>query len=364
VIRMGKGTLKRARASNVVPLHAVRSYTADEALAYIAERGRVNWRGTEMAKIWGWLPRRAQKQLHRWIREGKVIKQENFVSVIAELKPVWVPPAVDVQKASRRDAVLRAVITLGVLLVVGSLNTWPRVAQIMSGEIGSSGWTFVALQILSLGVMSQIPFAKPETRAAKLKNAGFAALLVLANLSFSIEAIGHVRDADRDRKRATEQTIASMHRQLDEAREARQRLAFVPVSIEQVATAKKAVDDAEVAREQECGKVGDNCRKRISELVDRQDELGRLQANKTAADTAMSLDLRIAGFEQQIRESGPAPLEVDPGAARIAALMFGLLPATVVSMWWPTILSFVAEMLAMLGPKMIFEAVTGGRGGR
>lgn len=133
---------------------------------------------------------------------------------------------------------------------------------------------------------------------------------------------------------------------------------FTPTTPEEVAASQHTVDEAIVARDQECGKVGDNCRKRVGELSDRELALARLQNSKSIGDHAAALDAKIAGIEGELRSMGPVPLATDPGAARLAAVTFGALTADQVGEWLPTALSRVAEICALLGP---FVLIVGAR---
>jgi hypothetical protein len=210
-------------------------------------------------------------------------------------------------------------------------------------------------------LLTQIPFALARIQSwiARVVLVGFAAILIAANLTFSVEAIGHVRDAARDHNRAIAANIVSLSHQLDERRTERAGLAaFTPTTSAEIVAGQHAVDEAVTARDQECGKVGDNCRKRVAELGDREHALARLQASKSIGDRAAELDTKIGDIEDQLRALGPAPLMQDPGAARLAMLTFGKLTADTVSDGLPTALSFVAEICALLGP---FVLAMGGR---
>src|SRR5262245_49455694 len=60
---------------------------------------------------------------------------------------------------------------------------------------------------------------------------------------------------------------------------------------EAIAAAKSAVAQAITARDQECGKVGENCRKRIAELNARQSELTADVGAPTVASASVSAAL-------------------------------------------------------------------------
>jgi hypothetical protein len=360
---MGKGKIQ---PNNVVNLPAAKMLTADEALAWLAKHGKVRLKGTELAPKWGWAgsngARRAQRQIQKWREEGRIIKQGGAISVIAEIVPVPAPGENDDAKTTSDDRLARLALTIVVLVPVAALNAWPRMVQLWTGESDSGGWSFLAFQLLSLFVMTQIPFAisHPGRRlGGRVVLSILAALLVVTNLAFSVESVGHVRDVARDRNRSVEQKVESIKRQLDENRASRTSLpAFVPTSDDEVAAAQRAVDGAVVSREQECGKVGDNCRKRVSEVVDAQAKLSTVQGNKAIADRAFALDLKVGELERQVREAGPAPLASDPGASRLSALTFGMMSSDQVSVWLPTLMSLVAEVIALLGPFVLVGALT------
>jgi len=157
-------------------------------------------------------------------------------------------------------------------------------------------------------------------------------------------------DTVRDHNRVVTDNVASLSRQLDERRNERVTLSFTPVTSDQVTDAQKAVAEAITAREQECGKVGDNSRKRVAELNDRQYKLSGLQSNKAIGDHAAELDTEISSLENQISALGPAPLMQGPVAARLSMWTFGTLSAGAVSDGLPTALSLVAELCALFGP--------------
>jgi hypothetical protein len=368
-----KSAKTQRSAAKVVGLHPLGT---DQALNWLTERGKVNTSATELAKAWGWSARRAQRQLRSWHTDGRIMRRGRDIAVIGQ--PLVAPPSAtsgatqsDVA-ATRGDTKSdipatttrhdrRVALTLLILAPIAGLNVWPRVTQLLAGTIDASGWAMVAFQILALLMLAQIPFALERTKSwiARVAFVGFAIMLVTINMTFSIEAIGHVRDTTRDHNRAITDNIASLSRQLDERRNERAGLqAFTPVTSEQIADAQKAVDDAVTARDQECGKVGDNCRKRVAELSDRQDKLNSLQSNKAIGDRAAELNANIGALEKQISALGPAPLEQDPMATRIAMLTFGMLSPDEISDALPIVLSLAAEICAFFGPFLFLGGHT------
>jgi hypothetical protein len=350
---------KQNSSAEVVGLHAL---STDQSLSWLAERGKVSTSATELSRAWGWNARRAQRQLRNWHADGHITRRGRDIAVIGQ--PLVAASAATLA-ATQSDTVASLgdnrndiaaspqqhghpwALTLLILAPIAGLNVWPRLTQLLAGAIEPSGWAFVAFQVLALLLLAQILFAMERTQSwiARAAFVGFAVMLVAINMTFGVEAIGHVRDTTRDHNRAIADNIASLSRQLDERRNERASLqSFTPVTSGQIADAQKAVDDAVTARDQECGKVGDNCRKRVAELSDRQDKLSGLQSNKSIGDHAVDLDRGISTLEGRISALGPAPLEQDPTAARIAMLTLGMLSPDAISKGLPILLSLAAEI--------------------
>lgn len=217
-------TTKAIQKSNIVPLHPL---SAQEALAWLSERAPVPMPASQLARLWKWPPRKAQRQVATWIKDGVVRRKGRTNSVVALPEPP--EPAAVSQTATAPSAAndnandrpwARLLLTLAVLLPVGGLNVWPRVAQLLAGTTDQSGWSLVAFQALALIVMSQVPFAlsRVQSWSARVVLTAFAALLIATNLTFSVEAIGTIRDAARDHNRQIAANIAALTRDLDETR--------------------------------------------------------------------------------------------------------------------------------------------------
>jgi hypothetical protein len=94
---------------------------------------------------------------------------------------------------------------------------------------------------------------------------------------------------------------------------------------EAIEVAKAAVATAITARDQECGKVGENCRKRIAELNQRQSELTAAvaaspvaTASVSAADPGAKLLAELLGVgETSIQKARIAMLTVAPATAAL-----------------------------------------------
>lgn len=241
-----------------------------------------------------------------------------------------------------------------ILAPIAGLNIWPRVHQLLLGAADPAGWPFVGFQILTLVLLSRIPFAIERANwFVRVLLIGFGLILVATNLTFSTESIGYIRDAARDHNRGLENASDSLARQLDEARAERGALApFIPTTADQITAAQHAVDEAITARDQECGKVGDNCRKRVAELGERQDTLSRLQFNRSIGHHATELDDKISKLTEKINAIGPKPAAQDPAAERLASITLGRMTADQIAEKLPIAWSLVAELCAFWGPWM------------
>src|SRR5262245_47615503 len=258
------------------------------------------------------------------------------------------------------------------LVVVGVsptlvLNIWPRVSQVSAGVADPGALAIIAFQAVTVAVMAATPFAmrRADNRLQKI---GFFLLgLILAALNWgaATEAASHLRDAYADPRRTTITRAATLERDLGVARKSRTEVShFTPTAAEGVAAAQRAVDEAISARDQECSKVGPNCRQRVAELSEQQSELSKAYTNKALTEQAAALDAKIGALEAEIRALGAIPSHADPGAARIAKVIgkvidLGDKPEDVISEWWPTMLAAGAELLGMWGPRILILAFLG-----
>jgi hypothetical protein len=134
---------------------------------------------------------------------------------------------------------------------------------------------------------------------------GFTSASMIATAGFTSQSIG---DHAAGRGAAIEQ--ASDHRT--------QRAEAIEI-------AKAAVANAMTARDHECGKVGENCRKRIAELNQRQAELTAAvaaspvaSASVSAADPGAKLLAELLGIaEASIQKARIAVLTIAPATAAL-----------------------------------------------
>jgi hypothetical protein len=130
--------------------------------------------------------------------------------------------------------------------------------------------------------------------------------------------------------------------EIDRLKAERRRLVFPP-------TDQSAVAAAKLARDQECGRVGPNCRQRVAEL-------NAVLRDKAASDRAAEIDARIAREEASLGTL-PALASADPQieAARavISWLSGGHLTASAVDIRMSRVVG-IAAVLFMAGLLLAF----------
>jgi hypothetical protein len=137
-----------------------------------------------------------------------------------------------------------------------------------------------------------------------------SAMYAIAVAMTLLTAVGfaatNIDDAIAGRGAATAQRDA-LRDEIDHLKSERDALVFIP-------TDRSAVAAAQIARDQECGRVGPNCRQRVAEL-------NAVLRDKAAADRAAEIDARIAAQERALNAL-PALAAADPQteAARAAVL--------------------------------------------
>src|SRR5581483_9838769 len=203
-----------------------------------------------------------------------------------------------------------------------TLNVWPRFTMMLEHGLSSNQLGIVLLVTLSALGMTAVPFAmkKAPNRSFWWTSLAFGIGLLLLNYSMAVGAIGKVRDDDAGTKQLLISKASSLKRLLEEAREIRAKLpSFRPTSQAMVDAAASAVALAIQARDQECGRVGDNCRARQAQLSARQAELQSLVSDRTLTEERERLDNNIRTYEQGLERLGPIPTTVDAQASRLAA---------------------------------------------
>jgi hypothetical protein len=124
----------------------------------------------------------------------------------------------------------------------------------------------------------------------------------LTSLGFASTNVG---DAVTGRAAALQQRAAAIE-DIRRLKADRANLQFAP-------TTEQAVTAAAIARDQECGRVGDNCRRRVAELA------AVLQA-KVLTDKAAEIEARVAMLSAKL-DNTPALVTADPQTSGAVAVI-------------------------------------------
>jgi hypothetical protein len=127
-------------------------------------------------------------------------------------------------------------------------------------------------------------------------------MTALTSLGFASTNVG---DAVTERAAAVQQR-AGMLEDIERLKAERTSLQIAP-------TTEQAVTAATIARDQECGRVGENCRRRVAELT------ALLQA-KALTDKATEIDSRIAALSAKLDHT-PALASADPQTSGAVAVI-------------------------------------------
>jgi hypothetical protein len=263
---------------------------------------------------------------------------------------------------------LHVFIIAGCSSPTAAINIWPRlehmwrVGSANGGELGTTLGIVVALVVMTAAVFKWQRDNDIGSRMMVL----FMGMVCLAfNLAWAVDTAGAWR---ADTTAAPQGAIAkSKALSLEIQQETSAIVAIQPhqvVTKEMVAAAQRASDIAETNRKQECGVVGDNCRKRVAESTAMTERLSQFLKDEVLTTEANSRRKRLDIIQSELRELGSIPQRKDDTADRIAGVI-GLFAnigdrddaEAMVSRWWPIVTAVVLEILAILGPWMIFGAI-------
>jgi hypothetical protein len=125
------------------------------------------------------------------------------------------------------------------------------------------------------------------------------------------------------------------------------------------AAAQTAVQAAEVVRDKECNRVGDKCRQRQDEAAGAVEKLSKFEAQRGLTERAEKLDADISVDQAEISKLGPLPKYADATAVRIARVLAIVMKydGESVSEWRPVWTAFGFDILALIGPFVIFSSL-------
>jgi len=139
---------------------------------------------------------------------------------------------------------------------------------------------------------------------------GFAGFLAFVMTAFtSLGGLASRSDHVLAERQGVLDTKASTKRQIDELVAERAGLTFKRASQTTVNAAKLVADAAKQARELECGKVGDNCRKRRDAEAAALAALTKAQENKAATDRFDQIEAELKSLRAQKGETTVGTLD-------------------------------------------------------
>lgn len=246
-------------------------------------------------------------------------------------------------------------------------NVWPRVSRMIAeGAASGTEAGITAALVMSALLMAATPFAMK-----KAPNVGFWAVclifgvgLATFNYTMAVDLAGKWRDQSTAPAALTAAKAKALKSRIAGATAAMDRLAKLPhTTAAQVTAADDAVALATEARDQECGKVGRNCRARVAELKAVTETRAILLANRAVSEKRELYEAAIAKAQKELDALGVIPNQIDPAAARIGKAFdklpfidLGPRPDLVVIEWWPTWVAIIIEVIALLGPRIVLTA--------
>jgi hypothetical protein len=231
------------------------------------------------------------------------IDRDASVTSSVTAAPVTVPPA---------RATLSAVTVVLLGLVTAAVGLYLNASFLWSfGRTSEAGAVLAVIGLVTDGVTLVLPCVMAGLWARQRYVLAVTALMVylltvtntaLTSLGFASTNVG---DAVTGRAAAVQQR-AAMIEDIERLKAERANLQFVP-------TTEQAVTAAAIARDQECGRVGDNCRRRVAELA------AVLQA-KALTDKAAEIDAKMAALSAKL-DNTPALVTADPQTSGALAVI-------------------------------------------
>lgn len=259
-----------------------------------------------------------------------------------------------------------AAVVLSCAAPAGALNIWPRVEQILHEGVTGNQIGIVLLVTMSALGMAAVPFAmkKAENLGFWIVCLLFGTFLATLNYALAVGAIGKAKDSETNSAAFLVSESQRLKKQISELKATiSEAPKFKYTSEEMVASARQAVDLALQARDQECGKVGDNCRARVAQLASRQSELADAVTGRATTSNADRRDADLRAHETMLYKLGTIPDRIDPQAERLRALLSAVGIVTNVQKVADgliSVLAISAEAFALLMPRILVTALASG----
>jgi len=268
------------------------------------------------------------------------------------------------------EAVGRGFAAAGVValcaLPSAALNVWPKVPQLWAGTAAGSDVAVVVMVTVSVLLMAAVPFAVSKARNIGWKSLFWAAGIALATLNYTlaVASVGKMRDFDAGPLRELVHKHAGLDSRIERARNSRTKLPQVRPMVDgaMLEASNQGVTVAQAAVEQECRKVGDNCRKRQDALALAVKDRAPLLQLKATADQIDVAEKALKDLEDEKAVLPPAPQNVDAAAYRLSKQLgkivdLGDNPVEATADILIYTVSGFAEFIALLGPMIFLTAM-------
>jgi len=244
-------------------------------------------------------------------------------------------------------------------------NLWPRLTHIWTNGAAGGDVAIISLLTLSVAGMVAVPFAMRNADSLLFWLTCLVTGIGLAtfNQIMATETTGKWLEVMLHPAAVKQSRAAVLDSRIQRETAAIAQLPQLPrTSAAEVEAAAQAVKLATEARDQECGKVGNNCRDRVKELkteVEKQAELLKARTNTITLE-AHEAAIKTARAERE--ELEPIPTGPDPTMQRIANMVGLVYPLgersdLKVIEWLPTWVAAMVEAIGLLLPRILLTAM-------
>ena len=266
------------------------------------------------------------------------------------------------------DKVTVAGVLVACALPSAAANILPRV-QVLFGPTPATPGEIAAIVTLVMTalLMAACPFAvkRAANTGEKLVYLVIGLELATFNYTQAHDTIGKLRDLSSEPARQLQKTAAGLNSRIARVTNSRKELPqFTSTTPEMVKAAEDAVAAAETNRQQECGKVGDNCRIRVAEKTAAIEHHKTAVANRALTSRAETLDANKEAAQKELDALGVIPEHADKSASRLAKdigklVDLGPAPDETLIDWTIKFFAIIVEVIGLVGPRMILLSIYG-----
>jgi hypothetical protein len=257
-------------------------------------------------------------------RQRDRAKQAAIESVTPQMSRVTpLAPAVTPIAASVTRAACSAGTVIFCAAPAAALNIWPRLHDMIAGQVDPKAVGLVAAQSVFVAIMAATPFALQRPEADRRHVRVIGAMCLAMNFYLAQDSISSIFDAQSDPKQAAIDHKVALETDLAEARANVIKLGVVNF------TTQDQADEAKKIADTQCLKPGPKCEAANKVLKDRGQTVEADRLNK-----------QIDNLSDQLRSLPPVPSD-----------------AHKVQWWWPPALALAAELAAMYGGYVLTLAL-------